>query len=72
VCVRNARQAIWHGLDIYLELFADFDKRLRIVVPYTLGFLVRYATDEMPEGIQSRKTSRTDCTASGTTARRRA
>jgi hypothetical protein len=52
--VRQAREAIWNGLDMYLDLLTDFDKRLRIIVPYTLGLLIGFAHEEMPEAIRER------------------
>ncbi len=51
---RQTREAVWNGLDVYLDLLADLDKRLRVMVPYTLGLLVEHAGEEMPEGVRRR------------------
>ncbi|HEY2909181.1 MAG TPA: hypothetical protein VGI99_02995, partial [Gemmataceae bacterium] len=48
--VRRTRAAVWRGLDVYLELVADLDKRIRIAVPYTLASLAEYAASEKPTG----------------------
>jgi hypothetical protein len=53
--VRETRERIWNGLDLYLDLLSDLDKRLRIVVPYTLGLLVAYASGQMPESVSRRQ-----------------
>jgi Leucine-rich repeat (LRR) protein len=53
--VRQAREAIWNGLDVYLDLLTDLEKRLRITVPYTLGLLVGFAHEEIPRAIRKRK-----------------
>jgi hypothetical protein len=52
--VRRTREAIWKGLDTYLELLTDLDKRIRVLVPYTLGLLATHAQDEMP-GAEGKK-----------------
>jgi hypothetical protein len=52
--VRQTREAIWNGLDVYLDLLADLDKRLRIMVPYTLGLLADHAAEAMPESVRKR------------------
>ncbi|WP_029631839.1 hypothetical protein [Zavarzinella formosa] len=52
---RQTREAIWNGLDVFLELLTDLDKRLRIIVPYTLGQLVRFPPEEIPAGLRRRQ-----------------
>ncbi len=52
---RANRAAIWRGLDEYLNLLADFDKRLRIAAPYTLGLLALHADAEMPDSLRRRE-----------------
>jgi hypothetical protein len=53
--VRQTRQAIWHALDVYLDLLTDMDRRLRIIVPYTLGCLVGFGDADMPAAVRKRK-----------------
>jgi hypothetical protein len=52
--VRQTREAIWNGLDIFLHLLTDLDRRLRIQAPYTLGLLAFHAGAEMPEEVRRR------------------
>jgi hypothetical protein len=54
VWVRQTREAIWNGIDLYLDLLADLDRRLRIQAPYTLGLLASHAGAEMPEEVRRR------------------
>ncbi len=53
--VRATREAIWSGLDLYLDLLTDLDRRIRIIVPYTLGLLCGRAVEEMPEAVRQRE-----------------
>jgi len=48
--VRRTRAAAWRGLDVYLDLVSDLDKRIRIAVPYTLASIAEYAASEKPTG----------------------
>lgn len=43
----QTHQAIWRGVETYLELLADLDQRVRVVVPYLLGAMVG---GDVPEG----------------------
>jgi hypothetical protein len=52
--VRRTREAIWDGLDVYLDLLGDLDRRLRLNAPYALGLLAAHAGDEMPDDVRRR------------------
>lgn len=47
--VRGAREATWRGLDVYLDLLDDPDRKLRLGSLYTLGRLAEFARDEIPK-----------------------
>jgi hypothetical protein len=60
--VRQTREAIWSGLDLYLDLLTDLDKGVRIIAPYTLGLLIGFAQEELPQAIRRRNPSRSIAT----------
>jgi hypothetical protein len=47
--VRQARTAVWKGLDLYLRLLNDDDRQLRCGAAYVLSFLLHFATAEIPD-----------------------
>jgi len=49
--VRGAREATWRGLDVYLDLLDDPDRKLRLSSPYTLARLAESARGEIPEAL---------------------
>jgi Leucine-rich repeat (LRR) protein len=47
--VRQARTAVWRGLDLYLRLLDDDDRQLRCAAAYVLSFLAHFAAAEIPD-----------------------
>jgi hypothetical protein len=45
---RASREAVWEGLDLFLDLLSGPDRRVRVAAGYALGTLCRAPRDEWP------------------------
>ena len=51
--VRLTREAVWMGLETYLELLSNLDERIRINVPYLLAALANQAMLNAPREVSA-------------------
>ncbi len=51
--IQQTLEAVWKGLDLYLDLLTDLDERIRVVVPYLLGALASCDQRGIPDEISS-------------------